>query len=141
MSTAVTTPMVNPPVALKIFGREPAAWIGLIEGILTLLMAFAIGVSQETFGPIMAVVVALGGAYTAWATRDTMLGAVTGLAKSLLVLLAVYGLTLTDQQTAAIMGAVSLVVGFWQRTQTSPTIDPTSPSPQQVVEVGPNHRL
>lgn len=127
------------PRAIRIFGREPAAWVGLIEGALALMLAFGLGIEQATFGPIMAVVVAAGGAYSAWATRDTMLGAVLGLAKSLLVLLAVYGLTLTDQQTAAILGLVSLLVGFWQRTQTSPVADPISPSPTQVVEVG-RHR-
>lgn len=108
--------------AVKIFGREPAVWIGLIEGVLTMLLAFAIGIDQETFGPIMAVVVALGGAYTAWATKDTLLGALLGLAKALLVLMAVYGMTLTDQQTGAILGLISLVIGFWQRTQTSPVV-------------------
>lgn len=118
----------------KIFGREPAAWVGLIESALTLLLAFGIGVSQETFAPIMAVVVTLGGVYTAWATKDTMLGAITGLAKAVLVLSTVYGLMLTDQQSAAILGLISLIVGFWQRTQTSPVADPVDPSPQQVVE-------
>lgn len=126
---------------VKIFGREPAAWIGLIEGILVFLLAFGLGIDQSTFGPIMAVVVALGGAYTAWATKDTMLGAVLGLAKALLVLMAVYGLTLTDQQTAAIMGIVSLVVGFWQRTQTTPVHDPVSPSPMQVIGSGTASKL
>lgn len=104
----------------SIFGREPAAWVGLVEAVLTILLAFAIGVSQETYGPILAVVTAALGVYTALVTRDTALGAIVGLVKAVLVLSAVYGLTLTDGQTAAIISLVTVVVGFFQRTQTSP---------------------
>lgn len=122
------------PRAVTIFGREPAAWVGLIEAALSILLAFSLGVSQDTFGPILAVVVAAAGVYTAWATKDTMLGVIVGLAKAVLVLAAVYGLTLTDSQTGAVVALVTVVVGFWQRSQTSPVADPVSPSPQQVVE-------
>lgn len=115
-----------------IFGREPAAWIGLIESILTLLMAFALGIGQDTFGPIMAVVTAVFAVYTAWATKATMLGVIVGLAKSVVTLLAVYGLTLTDGQTAALIGLVTIVFGFFNRTQTYPVADPPTPIPGSV---------
>lgn len=121
--------------AMTIFGREPAAWVGLIESLLTILLAFGLGVTQETFGPILAVVVAAFGVYTAWVTKDTALGAIVGFTKASLVLCAVYGLTLTDGQTAAIVALVSVLVSFFQRTQTSPAAFPVSPSPQQVVAV------
>ena len=123
--------------APKIFGREPAAWVGLIEAVLMTLLAFGIGVGQDTFGPIMGVVVAAFGVFTAWATRDTMLGVIVGLAKSVMVLAAVYGLTLSDEQTGALIAVVTMVVSFYQRTQTSPVADPVDPSPQQVVPVAP----
>ncbi len=120
------------PAARRILGREPAAWVGLIESILTLLLAFGFGISQTTFGPIMAVVVAAFGVYTAWSTRDTALGAIVGLAKAALTLGAVYGLTLTDAQTGALIAVLTVVFGFWQRTQTSPVDQPVDPSPTQV---------
>lgn len=102
-----------------IFGREPAAWLGLIEAVLVGLMAFSLGVSQTTFGPIMAVVVALFALYTAWVTSETMLSVIVGLSKSALVLGAVYGLTLTDSQTGAIIGLVTIVAGFVNRDRTA----------------------
>lgn len=120
------------PKAVRIAGREPAAWIGLIEGVLLVLMAFGLGIGQDVFGPIMAVVTAAGGLYTAWATKDTMLGVILTFVKSVLTLVAVYGVSLNDQQTAAIIGLTSVVVGFWQRTQTSPVYAPVDPSPVQV---------
>lgn len=106
-----------------IFGREPAAWLGLIEMVLTLLMAFSFGVDQTTFGPIMAVVTAVFGVYTAWVTKDTLLGVIVGLAKSGFVLMAVYGFTFTDAQTGAVIGVITVVVGFFNRTQTSPVLE------------------
>lgn len=108
------------PAAPTIFGREPAVWVSLIEAVLTILLAFSLGISQTTFGPIMAVVVAAAGAFTAWATRDTMLGVLIGLSKAALICAAVYGLTLTDAQTGALIGTVTLLIGFFHRTQTSP---------------------
>ena len=113
------------PRAMTIFGREPAAWVGLIEAMLVILLAFGVGVTQDTFGPILAVVVAAFGLYTAWATKDTALGAIVGLVKSSLVLATVYGLTLTDGQTAALITATTVAVSFFQRTQTSPEVSPT----------------
>jgi hypothetical protein len=105
---------------VRILGREPAAWVGLAEAVLTLLLAFGIGVNQETFGPIMALVTAGAGLLTAWATKDTALGAIVGFVKACLTLFAVYGLDLTDQQTGAVVGATVVLVAFFQRTQTSP---------------------
>lgn len=127
-----TTTTGNPPRARAILGREPAAWVGLIESLLTLLLAFGLGIDQTTFGPIMAVVVAGFGLYTAWATRDTALGAIVGFAKAALTLGAVWGLTLTDAQTGALIALLTVVFGFWQRTQTSPVDAPVDPSPAQV---------
>ena len=66
--------------ARSIFGREPAAWTGLIEALLVGLLAFGFGVTQTTYGPIMAFVLAGFGLYTAWATRDTALGYIVGFA-------------------------------------------------------------
>lgn len=128
MSTDLTSPalegvVVDPPRAQTIFGREPAAWVGLIEAVLGVLLAFALGISQETFGPIMAVVSAAAGIYTAWATRDTMLGVIVGLVKALVTLVAVYGLTLTDQQVGAVLAVTAVVVAFVQRDRTSPIAD------------------
>jgi hypothetical protein len=113
-----------------LFGREPAAWVGLIEAVLTILLAFALGVSQSAFGPIMAVVVAAAGVYTAWATRDTMLGVIVGLVKAVLILSTVYGLTLSDQQTAALISLTAIVVAFFQRTQTEPVANEEAPQPK-----------
>ena len=119
-----------------IFGREPAAWVGLIESVLVLLVLFpavnAFGLTQEWATLVVAVVSALAGVYTAWATRDTALGAILGLVRTVVALVAFYGIGMTTDQQGALLATVAVVFGFWQRTQTSPVDAPVDPSPQQV---------
>src|SRR4051812_37237425 len=76
-------------IMVKIFGREPAVWIGVIEGFLALLLSWdevgdAFDLTNERVGAIMAVVVAGLALYVAAVTSDTMLGVVVGLGKAVL---------------------------------------------------------
>lgn len=106
---------------MKIFGREPAVYVGLIEGILAMLLSLnQFDLTHENIALIMAVVVALFGIYTAYVTRDTMLGVGVGLAKAVLALAIGYGWEPGPDVTAAAVALVALVIGFFQRTQTSP---------------------
>ena len=63
------------------------------------------------------------GVISAWLTRDTMLGVVLGLVKALIAFIAIYGLTMTDQQTGAVIALVPLIIGIIQRTQTAPIVN------------------
>ena len=116
-----------------ILGREPVAVIGLVEAALAVLVAFRLGVGAEHAALILAVVSAALGVAGAVLTRDSLLGVVVGLAKAVIALAVGYGLTLSPEQTGAVIALVALVVSFWQRTQTTPTYAPVSPSPAQVV--------
>jgi hypothetical protein len=121
---------MNKPIT--IFGREPAVWVGLIEAFLATALAFGFGISQEAYGPIMALVVAIGGAVAAIGTKDTLLGALIAVMKTGFVVLAVYGFSISDQQSAALIGGMSVLFALFQRTQTSPIAEPVDPSPAQV---------
>lgn len=116
-----------------IFGREPAVWVGLIESFLLVLLAFGLGINSETYGPWLAFAVAFGGAVTAWLTKDTLLSALVGAFKAGLVLVTIYWIDLTEQQTAALIGLATFAIGGWLRSQTSPVAYPLDPSPSQVV--------
>jgi hypothetical protein len=126
------------PKGRAIFGREPSAWVGLVEALIALLIMFpavnAAGLTQEWATIVLAVVSAAAGVFTAWATRDTMLGAILGLVKAGVGLVAFYGFALTTDQQGALLAAVAVLVGFFQRTQTTPVDRPLDPSPQQVVQ-------
>lgn len=113
---------------MKIFGREPAVWVGLIEGVLAFaltLNVFGEKLSPETLGAIMAVVVAVFGLFTAYVTKDTLLGVVIGLTKAVIALAAAYSLPLSADKTGAAIALITIVFGFIQRSQTTPIAEPT----------------
>lgn len=139
MSTTLEGTIVNDraPAARRLFGREPAAWVGLVEAVFALAVLFpavnALGMTQEWATIILALVSAGAGVYTAWATRDTALGAILGFVKAGIGLVAYYGADVSTDQQAAILAASAVLFGFFQRTQTTPVDAPISPSPDQVV--------
>lgn len=139
--TVVEGQVVSPsqgPRSRALFGREPSAWVGLIEAVIALVILFPAanqwGLTQEWGTIVLAVVSAAAGVYTAWSTRDTMLGAILGLFKAGVVLFAFYGLEMSTEQQGTAVALVAVLVGFFQRTQTSPVDAPVSPSPTQVTE-------
>jgi hypothetical protein len=115
------------PSKVTIFGREPSVWVGLIESGLAALTAFGIGqwagLTQETYGTWVVLIAALSGFLTAFLTKDTMLGVTLGLAKAVIAFIAIYGLSLTDQQTGAVIAFLPLLVSLYQRTQTAPIVN------------------
>lgn len=130
MTTTATAVL---PRAQTIFGREPVMFLGLVETILTFAMAFGLGISQEVFGPLMAVVAAGVGLYTAWATTETRLSAITGFMRAAIILAATFGLTLSDTQTGALITLVSVVFAWIHRDNTSPLpLEPTPVAPAPV---------
>lgn len=40
---------------MKLFNREPALWLGLVNTILALILAFGVDLTQEQVGSILAV--------------------------------------------------------------------------------------
>lgn len=111
---------------MKIFGREPAAWVGLIEAALAMVFALNMfDLTHERVSLIMAVVVAVFGVYTAYVTRDTMLGVVVGFVKAVIALAVGYGFEFGPDKTAALIALATVAVGFFQRTQTYALENPT----------------
>lgn len=121
----------------KIFGREPAAVVGVVEAGLALLLSFGLfQLDQERVAVIVAAVSALLGLVAAWATKDTLLTALVGFAKAVLVLGAAYGLSLTDAQTGSLIATITIVGGFYLRSKTSSLNTPVSTaSPGEVVKI------
>lgn len=110
----------------RIFGREPAAWAGLIQALLALALSLnAFSLTPETVALIMAVVSAAFGVYTAWVTASTMLGVIVGLINAVFALVAGYGFELSTATTSAAIALVTVVVGLFQRTQTTPLPAPS----------------
>lgn len=110
----------------RVFGREPAAWSGLIQALLALALSLHMwGLSNEGVGLIMAVVAAAFGVYNAWVTANTTLAAVVGLLNATFALVAGYGYELSPMTTAAAIALVTAAAGLFHRTQTSPLPAPS----------------
>lgn len=110
---------------VSIFGREPAFYVGLVEAVLVMALSFNfLGLTADTIAVIMAVVTGLLGFYTAYVTRQTLLGVGTGLAKSLVALGVAFGLHVTENQQAAIIALAVFILGAYQRTQATPVPKP-----------------
>lgn len=101
--------------------REPAALLGLVSGVLALLLSLdQLGLTNEKVGLIMGAVTAVAGIYTAYVTNATMLGVIVGAVNAAFALVAGYGFELSPDTTAAAIAIVTVVVGFFQRTQVTP---------------------
>jgi len=110
---------------MKIFGREPAVYTGLLAAVLALVVSIdKFDFSAEEAAAIMGVIFAVLGVYTAWVTDQTLLGVFIGLAEAVIAWAAVYGWDLTTDQTAGVMAVITAVAGVVQRTQVSPVATP-----------------
>jgi hypothetical protein len=115
-STAPDPAPVNPAVP-----AEPALSFGLLSAVLALLSALHVGhLTTDQTGVIMAAVVAVFGAVTAWRTRPVAVGAFTGAFTALATLAAAFGLHLSPQVTGAGSGLVMALVLFLARGHVSP---------------------
>lgn len=134
----MSVPVVTDRPKVQVFGREPAFWIGVIEAALAMLLSWnALPFNGDQIGGIMAVVVAGLGVYTAYVTRDTMLGVLIGLTKALFILGAAFGLHFTENQTASLIALITIVAGGWQRTQTAVSLRPSFRDPSLPAEAIP----
>lgn len=104
---------------MKIFGKEPAFFVGVIEAVILVLVTF--GLPHDTAAVIGTLTVAVGGVLTAIAAKDTLLAALIGLTKAFIVLVVFLGYDISDESTASIIGLMTLVLGGYLRTQTSST--------------------
>ncbi|SEN87464.1 hypothetical protein [Nonomuraea pusilla] len=108
-----------------IFGREPAVILGFLSAALQLLTAFVLPLTSDQVGALNAVAAAAVGVWTAAVTRaadggSSIQSAVLGFAQAGITLALVFGLSLSDEQTASIMAFVAMGVSMFVRQVSSP---------------------
>ncbi|GAA4962386.1 hypothetical protein HD597_002056 [Nonomuraea thailandensis] len=118
---------------MKIFGREPALVLGLLSAGLQLVTALFLPLTIEQVAAINSLAAAGLGVWTAFATRDldggrSIKAAALGVAQAGITLGLVFGVSLTDQQTASIMAFVALLGAVLVRQQSTPaaTVTPAA---------------
>ena len=114
-------------VTPRLFGREPALWIAVVQAAL--MLAFTLGVPGIDGGLAGAVSLVLTAAATAWtalATRPISPAVFTGFLIAAVQLGTRWGLDLNEVQISSITGFVALVVTLVVRGQVTPADDPRS---------------
>jgi hypothetical protein len=106
---------------MKIFGREPALIIAVVTSAV--LLAGTLGfrwLSGDQAGFVVAAIVALAAAATAWTTRPIAPSVFTGAVGAVVALVAAYGYELNPETVAAINSFVITVLALLTRGQVSP---------------------
>lgn len=117
---------------MKIFGYEPAAWSGLLQGVLGVLVVFNVfGLNADLSTLVQAAAGAVFAAVTAFYTKKVNLAVVVGAAQALLALLVGFGLDevrgvlLSDPALqATLITLLQLALAGFLRQNTEPAADP-----------------
>lgn len=102
---------------VKIFGREVALWLALTAATIKLISAFWLRMSNDQQTLINAAVAAIVGVVVAFLVRDGIQAAILGAAQAVLALGIGFGLHMTGDNQAVLMGFVAVAVGMFTRTQ------------------------
>lgn len=111
---------------MRIFGRDPALWLGAASVVVKLVAAFWVDLTVDQQSGLNAVAAALVGLIIASVVRDGQVAAILGLAQAMLALAIGFGLDVGAEHQAVIMSFVGMVVTAFTRTQVTP------PVPQEI---------
>lgn len=112
---------------MKVFGREPALILGVVQAALSLVVGFNLDfLSQTQATLIVAAISAVFGLMAAWATTPWAPGAFTAVIGAGAALLAGYGLDFSQESVAALGALVTALMLF---LGTRPQVSPTSAGP------------
>lgn len=110
---------------MKIFGYEPAAWAGVLQGVLGLLVVLgAFGLNDTTSVLVQAAAGAVFALVTAVYTKKVNLAVVVGAAQAVLTLLVGFGLDIDVALQAAIIALIQMGLAGFLRQNTEAAVDP-----------------
>lgn len=120
---------------MKILGRDPAFWTGLVAVVVQFLVAWGVDLSEGQQAAVNAVAAALVGVVVAWSVaRDQVVAVAAGLLTSVLQLFVAFGVDFSQEQIAA-AGAllVAVLAGFLRTQVTAPVTSDGSRVPKTTV--------
>src|SRR5690349_20426856 len=112
---------------MRIFGREPAALLGLIAVIVKLVAAFGVDVSGEQQAVINAVAAAAVGLALAVMASDGVGAALLGFVQAAIALAVGFGLDWSAERQAVVLSVATAVVAMWDRTQVTAPVPLAAP--------------
>lgn len=127
---------------MKIFGKEPAAWAGVLQGVLgvVLVLGFVPGLTDTTSTLIQVAAGALYALVAAFYTKSVNLAVVVGAVQAVIAALVGFGLNVDPALQAALISGLQLALAGFLRQNTSPAVEPGFNSePAEVVDPGFGH--
>ena len=103
------------------FGREPAAILYALQSLLAVAVAFGwFGLTEESAGWVMTIANGVASLIVAVLTRPVVIGAITAAFQTILTGLVSFGLPLTQEQSGALIAALSVILGLLLRQSVTP---------------------
>ena len=130
---------------MKLFGREPALWIGALSGVLSLGTSLGLdGLSAGQVAAIIALINAVALLLTMLAVRPIGPAVFTNVVAAAAALSAAYGFEVSSEVVGGINVAVLAVLTLLTRGQVSPkdaaqAVAPPAPEPVVGPTRGPGH--
>ncbi|HLU97397.1 MAG TPA: hypothetical protein VKZ89_11205 [Thermobifida alba] len=120
---------------MRIFGREPAVWLGLVAVAVQFLVAWGVDFSGEQQAGINAVATLVMGLAVAVASaRDQIVPAASGLLVGVLQLAVAFGFDLSQEKITTAGALLTAVLALWLRTQvTAPVAEDGTRVPKATV--------
>jgi hypothetical protein len=112
---------------LKIFGREPALWAGLINVGVYLLGATVLHLDKTKEAVVIAVAAAVLGVLVAISTHDGVSAAILGFIKAVIALALGFGLKISADNSAVILSVLATFSAMFVRTQATAKVPATVP--------------
>jgi hypothetical protein len=113
---------------IRIFGREPAAWLHALQAVLafatTLPLVQSWGLTEETAGYVMTIAAGAVAFLVAVATRPVVVSALTGAVQTILTGVVAFGLPLSQVSAGALVGALNVLLLLLLPQNLTPAIDP-----------------
>lgn len=115
---------------MKILGREPALWLGLVAALVKLASAFWWHVTPNQQAVINTVAFAVVGVVIAFVTRDGIGAAVMNFIHAAVAAAVGFGLDWSADKQAVVFAFVAALVAAWTRTQVrAPVSSLSQPAP------------
>lgn len=103
---------------MRIFGREPAVWLGLVAVAVQFLVAWGVDFSGEQQAGINAVAtLVMGLAVAVMSARDQIVPAASGLLVGVLQLAVAFGFDLSQEKITTAGALLTALLALWLRTQ------------------------
>lgn len=109
---------------MRIFGREPAAWLAFLAVVVEMAVAYGIHLTEQEQAGINAVATGAFGFALAWSVaREKAIPIAAGLVTAVLQLAVAFGVHLSAHQVATAGALVTAGLAFWLHGKVTAPID------------------